>query len=327
MVQPRYSRGALYCVIATVSWGAMFPVMGHALTHVDPFIFASLRYGLAVVAFVALLLWMEGRDGLTLKGERAFLAWLFGTAGFAGFGFLAFLGQQLAGKDGALTASIISATMPMLTLLVNWVLRKAVPPVYSFLFILMSFVGVVLVITKGDVLGLVQQPHNAANILIVLGVLCWVLYTVGATFFPAWSAIKYTTMTTLLGLTSVFAINGFLYVSDLVPVPSADAIASVVPDLMYMAFAAGFVGVLSWNSGNKILTPVNGMLFINLVPLTAFVISAIQGLVPTPAQVVGAGLTTGALILNNLYLRYRGIVSVSQIGRPGVTNGPSAQKV
>jgi hypothetical protein len=50
-----------------------------------------------------------------------------------------------------------------------------------------------------------------------------------------------------------------------------------------MAFCAGFVAVLSWNVGNKILTPLNGMLFINVLPLTSFAISALQGLaLPRP---------------------------------------------
>ena len=104
-----YSRGVLFCLIATISWGAMFPVMNSALQHIDPFTFTSLRYSIAGLVFLALLVWREGAAALNLKGERIGLAWFFGTAGFAGFGFLVFLGQQMAGKEGALTASITMA--------------------------------------------------------------------------------------------------------------------------------------------------------------------------------------------------------------------------
>jgi drug/metabolite transporter (DMT)-like permease len=321
MAKPQYSKGALLCLIATLSWGAMFPIMGHVLKHVDPFLFATMRYGLAGIAFVVLLVVVEGRGALNIRGERALLAWFFGSAGFAGFGFLAFLGQQLAGRDGALTASIIMATQPLLALLVNWALRKVVPPGYSFLFILLSFFGIVLVVTKGD-LSLAHAPrHYGANALILAGALCWVLYTVGATFYPTWSAIKYTTVSTLLGLTSVVAINGFLYAAHVLPVPTTEAIASIMPDLAYMVVVAGCIGVLAWNSGNKILTPINGMLFINLVPLTAFVISAFQGIVPSGAQVAGACFTASAIISNNLYVRYRSAAeSASLPGRRPVPN-------
>lgn len=303
---PNYTKGVLFCLIATVSWGAMFPVMNDALLYIDPFTFTSLRYSIAGLVFLALLLWREGRAGLNMTGERIGLAWLFGTAGFAGFGFLVFLGQQMAGKEGALTASIMMATQPMLGLLVNWIVRKIGPPVYSFLFILMSFCGVVLVITKGDLLSYLHAPQSmASNALILLGALCWVLYTVGAAFFPKWSPYKYTTLTTALGLTSVLSINALLYLTDTVPVPSLHGFTSILPHLAYMSLIAGFVGVLCWNLGNKILTPLNGVLFMDVIPLTAFFISSLQGVVPVSAQLLGGSFTALALILNNLYLRAR----------------------
>ncbi|MDR3440145.1 DMT family transporter [Telmatospirillum sp.] len=303
---PLYSRGVLCCLIATASWGGMFPVMTDALTRIDPFTFTSLRYLIAGVAFFLLLVVTEGREGIRLKGQRAGLAWLFGTAGFTGFGFLIFLGQQLSGSEGALTASTMLATQPMLGLLVNWLLRKVVPPAYSFLFILLSFCGVVMVVTKGDVLALMREPQNfGANALMLLGALCWVVYTVGASFFPKWSPVKYTAYSTLLGLTSVITLNGIFFITGVVPVPSTEAITSVLPHLGYMAFVAGFVGVLCWNIGNRILTPLNGVLFMDVVPLTAFAVSAMQGVVPVHSQIVGAGTTGLALICNNLYLRYR----------------------
>lgn len=122
-----YIKGLLCCLLATVSWGAMFPVMTHALIRIDPFNFTTIRYGIAGIAFALLLLFSEGRPAFRLKNERWGLAWLFGTLGFAGFGFLVFLGQHLAGPGGALTASIMMATMPMLGLLTIWALKKSPP--------------------------------------------------------------------------------------------------------------------------------------------------------------------------------------------------------
>lgn len=307
-----YYKGVLFCLVATVSWGIMFPVMTSALARMDPYTFTSLRYGIAGIAFVILLIIKEGLVSLSLKGERIFLAWFLGTAGFVGFGFLVFLGQKLAGASGALTASIMMATMPMLGLLVNWVVRKVVPPTYSFLFILLSFCGVLTVITKGNYASLINQPQNyGADLLIILGALCWVIYTVGASFFPKWSPYKYTAMTTVLGLTSVFTLNGLFYATHFIPIPSMSDFMFVVPHVAYMAFIAGFVGVLSWNLGNKIITPLNGVLFMDVVPITAFIVSSLQGIVPSEGQIIGASITGTALILNNLYLRRRMAVSLS----------------
>src|SRR3974390_3581565 len=111
--------GAIYCLIATASWGAMFPVMTGALVRIDPFTFTSLRYLIAGAAFLAVLIFKEGWSAVHFKGERMLAAWLFGTTGFA-FNFLMALGQKMIGKEGALVASIIAA-------------------IYSFLFISLSF--------------------------------------------------------------------------------------------------------------------------------------------------------------------------------------------
>ncbi|WP_200894420.1 MULTISPECIES: DMT family transporter [Bradyrhizobium] len=301
-----YLRGTLYCLAASVSFGLMFPVMSSALSHVDPFTFTSLRYLIAAAISLVLLRIKEGPDALNLKGEPIALAWLLGSIGFAGFGFLVFLGQQLAGRDGALTTSIMAATQPLLGILIISVIRRVLPPPVTLLLVLLSFGGVALVITKGDVGGLLHEPQNySANALIVLGMIFWLIYTFSAARFASWSALKYTTMTMSLGLTTIVAINAILALTQVIALPAAADLLFIIPHLLYMSLVASVAGVLCWNLGNKILTPLNGVLFMDVVPITAFTVSAIIGVVPTRVQIAGACITGVALILNNLYLRLR----------------------
>lgn len=305
-MKTKYSLGAFFCVIATLSWGGMFPVMTSALKHIDPFNFTAMRYTIAGLAFLFILLFREGPKSLNLKGERVILAWLLGTAGFAGFGFLVFLGQKLAGPTGALTASIVMATMPMLGLLVGWIVKGAKPPMVTLGFILLSFFGVILVITNGNISALLSQPQSfAAYVPLLLGALCWVIYTIGASYFPTWSPYRYTTVTTLLGLTSIFAIDFVLTMVGYISVPTVSDVIVVMPHLLYMSLVAGLIGVLSWNMGNKIITPLNGVLFMDIVPVTAFTVSALTGIIPSQVRIYGACITGVALILNNLYQRQR----------------------
>jgi drug/metabolite transporter (DMT)-like permease len=289
-----------------VLMGIMFPVMTDALIHIDPFTFTSLRYLIAGTAFLVLLLVKEGRGALRPNGESLALAWLLGSVGFCGFGSFVFLGQQLAGPEGALTASIMMATQPMIGLLLNSMVRKRAPPVLSFLFILMSFAGVSLVVTKGDIAAVLHEPqHYSANALILVGAFCWVTYTFSASHFKQWSPLKYTTLTTWLGLTTILGLNALLFAMHVVPVPSASQLGAIAPHLLYMGPIAGFVAILFWNIGNRILTPLNGVLFMDVLPITTFIVSALTGVVPGRAQIVGACMTGAALLFNNLYLRRR----------------------
>lgn len=302
----RYWKGTTACLAATVLFGAMFPVMTDALRHIDPFTFTSIRYLIAGICFAALLLYREGMNAFRKNGESLAIAWLLGSIGFCGFGSFVFLGQQLGGEQGALNASIMMATQPMMGLLVSAVVRRAAPPLPSVLFVALSFTGVALVVTRGDLRAALLAPqHYAASGLIVVGALCWVIYTFGSAYFTRWSALKYTTLTTWLGLTTIIGLNALLIAVHAVNAPTRATLWAIAPHLIYMGPIAGFAAILCWVSGNRTLGPMNGVLFMDVVPVTTFIVSALTGVVPTGAQVFGAAMTASALILNNLYLRQR----------------------
>src|SRR3990167_1137911 len=214
-----YLNGVIFCLIATISWGTMFPIMTHALKIIDPFTFTTMRYTIAGVIFLTFLYMKEGVSAFKLDGNLVLL-WLFGSAGFAGFGFFVFLGQKLAGPEGALSASMMMATMPLLGLLMNWLLKGIRPPNFSFGFILMSFLGVLLVISHGNISLIFYAPGNyVANILMIGGALCWVIYTIGASYFPKWSPIKYTAFSTLFGLPTIYAVTLLLIINGSITIP------------------------------------------------------------------------------------------------------------
>jgi drug/metabolite transporter (DMT)-like permease len=205
--------------------------------------------------------------------------------------------------QGALTASIIMATMPMISLIINRLIKKARVSGISFIFMLLSFIGVSLVITKGNFSSV--SVNYFANFLMLLGAISWVIYTIGATYFPTFSAIKYTTLSTLYGLITIYIVTFYLIFNHVITMPTFKQIIDVWPELIFTGLIDGFVGVLAWNTGNKIITPINGILFINAVPLTAFIIIAIQGNQILMIQILGALLTICALVSNNLYQRRR----------------------
>ena len=199
MPNDSYARGVAYCVVATISFGLMFPVMTSALTHVDPFTFTSLRYLVAGCASLALLRFKEGggRCGRTASRSRWPGCWA--PLDLPGSAFLSSWDSnwptrwRIDGLDhgGNPAHDGYRDQLDHATDL---------PPRYTLLFVLLSFCGVALVVTKGDVGGLLKEPRNySANALIVLGMACWIIYTFGAARFGRWWILKYTTMTMWLG--------------------------------------------------------------------------------------------------------------------------------
>lgn len=118
--------GSFLCLLAVTAWGFMFPVMANALQFIDPFFFTTLRYGSAAIIFLILLLITEGKTSLRLE-KRTLSLFFYGTVGFAGYGFLVFYGQQLAGPSGAIHAAMIQSLMPLIALSLQWINEKSPP--------------------------------------------------------------------------------------------------------------------------------------------------------------------------------------------------------
>ena len=72
-----------------------------------------------------------------------------------------------------------------------------------------------------------------------------------------------------------------------------------------MIVVSGVLALFSWNAGNRALTPINGSLFINLVPVTTFVIAIPSGYDMTALEAAGAVVTIAALVSNDRYQRSR----------------------
>ena len=295
-------RGVLFGLIAGVSWGAQFPIAGSALKQIDPFYFTVLRYAAVSLILVALLIAAEGSNALRLEGH-AKRVWLFSTLAFTLYNFLVFLGQKSAGPSGAVLASIMMALMPMTSVLVVWVGKKRTPSSFTLGSIVLAFLGVSLVITKGDISVLSSTRGNLIPALLILtGVFAWVIYTIGGGSFT-WSPLRYTTLSCLLGTASALVIVVLATIAGYLKVPAVGTLLTIRWGMCYMIVISGVLAVFSWNAGNHALTPLNGILFINLVPVTTFVISILFGYHMSTLEVVGAGATIAALVSNNLYQR------------------------
>ena len=106
-----------------------------------------------------------------------------------------------------------------------------------------------------------------------MGALCWVIYSSGGAEFPSWSILRYSTLTTIYGIFSVIVIFNISDFTRILSVPSVSQITGVGGALAYMISFAGVIAVFTWNMGNRLIDSINGILFMNLVPITSFVIT------------------------------------------------------
>lgn len=300
-MQTNQFKGVMIMLITVLIWGGMFPVAKGALQALDAFWLSSLRYGIAAPLFVAILCWREGASALRYRG-RFLKAAFYGCVGFSGFSILVFIGLS---KSRPEHAAIIMALQTPIAAFVHWALKGTRPANFTLGCIAVAILGVFLVITKGDPVNAFTGGTFLGDVLIFLGAMSWIAYTIGAVSFPGWSALRFTTLTCLPGTAGIFLITGIAGLLGYASAPSVATVAAFGWELAYLAVLTVVLAVLFWNMAIGYLGALNTMLLGNLVPVVTFAIRILQGHRFETIELAGAGLVVAALIANNLYLRGR----------------------
>ncbi|GKU77448.1 DMT family transporter [Paenibacillus sp. L3-i20] len=314
MVKKQLILGSLFCLIASMSWGAMFPVAHIALQKIDPFYFSFIRYFLVGIILTVMLLMKEGKSAFKLEGRGKALL-LLGTMAFTVYNMCIFLGQDLMGEPGTVAASIMEVMMPMISIMILWITKKTMPKKYMLTSVVIALIGAFLVITNGKLTFFTTASQNLFPLfLLFVGVVGWVIYSMGGAQFKEWSILRYSTLTCLLGSVVSLVIVAVLSITGLVPVPTIETVLSIKYEMAFMVLLPGLAALLCWNAGIKLLSPLNGILFINFVPITTFIVMAFQGYQISIYEIAGTLLVIFALLRNNVYQR-GSMTKTSAIGK------------
>jgi drug/metabolite transporter (DMT)-like permease len=297
--------GAMLATVTAVTWGGQFVVGKSALGHLDAFNLTTVRYAAAVVVLLAILAAVEGPRALRLDGRGLRLAWL-GALGFAGFNLFVYTGLAHA---PAQSAAFVGALGPLLTAIVLWLRTRVRPTRLTVGSLVVALVGVALVIGGGNPGAILTSGAGWGDALVLVGVLAFTVYRLGAADFAGVSPLRYTALTAALGWVTIAAATLVADAVGLESVPSAGALRDVAPQLAYITLLGAVVAVVAWNGAIAAFGPQNTALFSTLIPVTAFVIEIVRGYRPGPVELVGAALTLAALLGANLLGRRRRVAA------------------
>jgi drug/metabolite transporter (DMT)-like permease len=299
--QPHLLKGLLWLGVAILSWGALFSIAKRTLPVLDPFFLGSARYSIGVLIFIAILWAAEGRAALRYGG-RLLPATVYGLIGFTGFNILVWWGLSYTRPEHA---SIIMALQTPMTALALWLTRGLRPASFTVACIAVAIGGVLTVVTKGDLAHAFEGGSLLGDLLVFLGAVSWVIYTMAGQHFSGWSPLRMTVLTCIPGTIGLIAVNAFTVGMGYSALPTLEQIWSVKWQLAYFVVFTVVLGVLGFNNGVRYLGALNTMLMLNLIPLIVFAIEAALGRSFSAVELGGAAIVIGALAANNLYLRRR----------------------
>lgn len=293
--------GFLLALACAVIWGSQFPVAKAAYAVVDVFHVNAIRYGGALLLLLPLLAWREDRTALRYEG-RGRRATLVGVCGLCGSPMLVYGGLTFTRPE---IVAVIVATQPAMTALALWWARRQRPARFTLATILIAFLGVITVVTGWRLDFIADSREVVGSLLVILGACAWVFYTIQLDAFPGWSALRLSTLLTLPGTIGLFCVLATALALGVAHSPDAAGWWQALPALAYLSFVSVFVAMLMWTRAVREIGSLNGMLMLNLIPVTTFAIGYAQGKPLHWVEAIGALLVIAALIANNLYLRVR----------------------
>ena len=86
--------------------------------------------------------------------------------------------------------------------------------------------------------------------------------------------------------------------------------------LLYVGLVSSAIAVLAFNYGVRTLGTVTGTAFINFVPVSALLMSAALGRLPTVNEAVGMAMVVGALLIHTALSRKASAPAPARIAQP-----------
>ena len=289
--------GLLAALAAVIAWAAMFTVLKHLLLHLDPYWLTSIRYLGASLLLALMLLAREGVAAFRPDG-RFWLLFGVGTAGIAVFNLLVLTGlQHSSAQDGAL----LVACGPAMVTFIAWARTRVAPRPFTFAMLALAFTGVMIVVTKGR---LDTLAHGSAfgDALIALGVAGIAIYTAYTPAFNDYSRLRFTALSLIYGTISTVVASAIATALGVARVPVAFTAADAW-GMLYMIAIAAILAFFLWAYAVSALGAPNAALFMNGVPIAAFIIGITLGAHFSAVEYAGAALTIAALAANNLATR------------------------
>ncbi|MFK7936491.1 MAG: DMT family transporter [Saprospiraceae bacterium] len=261
-------RAILYLMIAAILWGVNFH-FAKGMLHEVRFIEAGFwRYILGVVplfvlAYQELPSWQTVKDNL--KGII-----LVGVICLFGFNILFFTGMKYS---PAINGALIISISPMLTLLFSNRILKTPLEKKHILGVIISIFGVLYLILKGNLLDFSQVDFSQGDILLFMASILFALQNVWIKKYgSAISNINFTFLTNLLC---------WLCFILILPFAGMESPSTYSSSFWFSALGIGFFGTAVayyfWNEGIKLSSANQAGIMLNVVPLSAAIVTVILG--------------------------------------------------
>ncbi|HTN29919.1 MAG TPA: EamA family transporter [Pseudomonas sp.] len=242
-----------------------------------------------LLPFVAGTLWRH-RQTLRNAGWRLLVIAALGIAAYNSLLYTA------ATSTTAINITLLNTCIPLATFLFAGLLLKEWPRRRAWLGMGIAVAGLLVLITQASLENLLGMTFNPGDLVMILAVLAWALYTV---LLRLWAPRLPLPPLALLGAFVTIGVLVILpfYLVEFSQVGGFDLNTRTLGAILYTAIPASLIAYLTWNQGVKILGAAKASLALYTMPVFAAILAYL--LLGETLQVfhwVGGALIFGGLL-------------------------------
>ena len=287
----------LLVTLVALFWAINFYAGKIAVEHLHPLIVATIRFVLASVFIVPILLCLEPNLKETIR-RHLFIYILLGFIGVAAFNSLFFEGLKYTSP---VNAALVMATNPVVTMLLAAIILKDRIRLNHQIGMLLSLIGVVIVVTHGSLGILLRLEVAVGDVIMMAANLCWALYSVLVRRYLKESKPLVTTAATIVFGSLILMVCSFHKFSYTQLINQSIETYSA---LIFMATFGSALAYLFWNYGIEKLGPGNTSLFFNLIPVFTVFIAVLIGQPLMLSAVLGGSLVIIGVLISAGFIKW-----------------------
>jgi drug/metabolite transporter (DMT)-like permease len=171
----------------------------------------------------------------------------------------------------AINCALIQTTMPAFIILITLIAFQERVRLAQMAGVILCVLGASLVVLRGDLSTILNLSFAQGDLLMLLAVICYGIYTVLVRKRPAIHAMSFLTVTFGAGAVMLAP----LYIWETCFRKPVTFSGDVMLSIAYVAIFPSIVAYFCWNRGTEMIGPNRAGLFINLVPVFASIMAVI----------------------------------------------------
>ena len=258
----------LLLILTTLFWSGNFVLSRGMHAAMPPMALSFWRWLVALFILLALAhrhLWAQRS---LLQSHARFIVGQ-GLLGVLGFNTLLYLAMQ---HTTAINAVLVNSCIPVLIVLFSWLLYRETMSPRQCAGVLVSLLGVILIMVKGEIRALLQVSFNRGDLLVLAAAVVWALYSSNLKRYPqGLHPLAYLTAINIVGLAAIFP----LYLLELSHGRTFTVNPASVVTILYVAVFASVLAFIFWNRAIRTIGANKAGPFVHLMPVFSTILAVL----------------------------------------------------